>query len=377
MRVGIDGIVLQGNDAGSLRYFEQLLASLAIVQSPNEYVVFAHEKVLRSPTIPRQENLIHCQVNGAQFLPGTVRQQLFRAWDSFGDLDLLHAAAFIPPLWFKGKTIATIFDLTFIRYPQTQKWTGRFWWRMLGKPGVQKADHLTTISQSSKNDLRRFLNVPEKKISVVYPYVSDFFKPVSNSETIVSKYKLPENYILFVGTLERRKNLVSLLRAFALCKRKASIKHGLVLVGKRGWLYRDIFQAVEELGLKQDVFFLGYVPNEDLPGLYSAADLSILVSLYEGFGLPVLESMACGTPVITSNVSSLPEVAGDATILVPPTDIEQIASAMIDVLSSAEIREQMIARGFSQVSKFTRERFAKEMIAAYEKTLETCGTVEK
>jgi glycosyltransferase involved in cell wall biosynthesis len=377
MRVGIDGIVLQGNDAGSLRYFEQLLASLAIDKSSNEYVVFAHERVLSSPAIPRQENFTPYQVNGAPFMPGTIRQQLFRDWDSCGKLDLLHAAAFIPPLWFSGKTIATIFDLTFIRYPQTQKWTGRFWWQLLGKPGVQKADHLTTISESTKNDLRRFLGVPENKISVVYPYVSDFFKPVSNPRKLLSKYDLPDDYVLFVGTLERRKNIVSLLRAFNLCKRKASIKHRLVLVGKRGWLYKDIFQAVEELDLKQDVLFLGYVPNEDLPGLYSAADLSILVSLYEGFGLPVLESMACGTPVITSDVSSLPEVAGDATILVPPTDIEHIASAILDLLSSSEKREQLVERGFRQVSKFTRERFAKEMITAYEKTLDMCEPVEK
>ena len=168
MRVGIDGIVLQGNDAGSLRYFEQLLASLAIDKSSNEYVVFAHERVLSSPAIPRQENFTPYQVNGAPFMPGTIRQQLFRDWDSCGKLDLLHAAAFIPPLWFSGKTIATIFDLTFIRYPQTQKWTGRFWWQLLGKPGVQKADHLTTISESTKNDLRRFLGVPENKISKKY-----------------------------------------------------------------------------------------------------------------------------------------------------------------------------------------------------------------
>jgi glycosyltransferase involved in cell wall biosynthesis len=374
MRVGIDGIVLQGNDAGSLRYFEQLLASLETVQSPNEYVVFAHERILCSPTFPRHKNFITCRVNGTSFIPGTIRQQLFRAWDSYGKLDLLHAAAFIPPLRFHGKTIATIFDLTFIRYPQTQKWTGRFWWRLFGKPGVEKADHLITISQSSKNDLRRFLNVPENKISVIYPYVSDFFKPVPNPGSVNSKYGLPDDYILFVGTLERRKNIVSLLRSFALCKRKGSIKHKLVLAGKRGWLYKDIFQAVEELDLKQDVLFLGYVPNEDLPSLYSAANLSILVSLYEGFGLPVLESMACGTPVITSDGSSLPEVAGDATILVPPTDVEQIASAILHVLSNIEKREQMVERGFRQVSKFTQDRFAKEMIAAYEKTLKTCGS---
>jgi glycosyltransferase involved in cell wall biosynthesis len=370
MRVGIDGIVLQGNDAGSLRYFEQLLASLETVQSPNEYVVFAHERVLCSPTFPSHKNFIPCRVNSTSFIPGTIRQQLFRAWDSYGKLDLLHAAAFIPPLRFHGKTIATIFDLTFIRYPQTQKWTGRFWWQLFGKPGVEKADHLITISQSSKDDLRRFLNVPDDKISIVYPYVSDFFKPVPNPQNIITKYKLPEFYILFVGTLERRKNIVSLLRSFALCKRKAALKHSLVLVGKRGWLYKDIFQAVEELGLKQDVFFLGYVPDEDLPGLYSAADLSILVSLYEGFGLPALESMACGTPVIASNVASLPEVAGDATLLVPPTDIEQIASAIMDILTNSEKREQLIEHGFRQVSKFTLERFTKEIIAVYEKTLD-------
>jgi len=260
----------------------------------------------------------------------------------------------------------TVFDLTFLRYPKTQKWTGRFWWKLLGPGGIRKADHLIAISQNTKNDLCRLLNVREEKVSVIYPYAPEHFIPQSDREEIISKYQLPDPFILYIGTLERRKNIGNLLRAFALLKQDPSIKHRLVLVGKPGWLYDDIFQTIAELEIEQDVVIQGYVPDIDLRSLYSAADLFVYLSLYEGFGFPVLEAMSCGVPVLSSNTSSLPEVVGEAGITVPPLDISQAAYQMKLVLSNKDFREELINRGYKQARTFSKDRFVHETLRVYE-----------
>jgi len=374
MRVGIDGIILDGRDAGSLRYFEQLLSCMPETGYNTEFVVFANEKVLNSPIIPRKENILLKEVNNIFFLPGAMQQQLYRTWHLFGDLDILHSPTFVPPLRYRGRTVMTIFDLTFLRFPQTQKWTGRFWWRLLGTNGIKKANHLIAISENTKKDLYRLLNIPIEKITVIYPYAPAQFKPVINSRKTTSRYQLPESYILYVGTLERRKNITALLGAYALAKHDFSLEQNLVLVGQRGWLYRDIFQIIEDLGIDKDVIYLGYVPDEDLPGLYSGADLFVFLSLYEGFGYPVLEAMSCGVPVLTSNTSSLPEVVGDAGIMVPPLDIEQAAHKMKQILSDQDKRADLIERGLIQAKSFSQQRFGFETLAVYNKVMSACAS---
>ena len=369
MRVGIDGIILRGRDAGSLRYFEQLLIGLAEAGKSNEYIIFTDERILTSSVVPRNANFLLKNINKISLLPGAMQQQLFSAWHLFGDLDILHTPIFIPPLWYSGKTVMTIFDLTFLRFPKTQKWTGRFWWRLLGPAGIKKSNHLVAISESTKKDLLSAYKIPEEQVTVIYPYTPAQFKPVPKNNTIINKYHLPESYILYVGTLERRKNITTLLRAFSIVKRDTSLEHYLVLVGQRGWLYNDIFQTVEELGIKHDVIFLGYVPDEDLPGIYSGADLFVFLSIYEGFGFPVLEAMACGVPILTANTSSLPEVVDDAGVLVPPYDIDLAAFEMIRILSDPETQKDLSDRGLAQAKNFSQERFTKENLAVYDKVI--------
>jgi glycosyltransferase involved in cell wall biosynthesis len=369
MRIGLDGVILSKQNAGSLRYFELFLSSLYQDAHKNDYFIFAEKAVHDSIKTPNERPFHPINVTKKSKIPAAIQQQLYRGWNSSGELDLLHSIAFVPPRKYTGKTVMTVFDLTFLRYPQTQKWTGRFWWKLLGPRGMRNTDHLIAISQSTKNDLCQLVVIEESKVSVVYPFAPDHFKPQSNREATISKYHLPDPFILYVGTLERRKNISNLLRAFALLKQDPSIQHSLVLVGQPGWLYDDIFQTLDQLNIKQDVMLLGYVPDEDLPGIYSCADLFVYLSHYEGFGFPVLEAMSCGTPVLSSNASSLPEVIGEAGITVPPGDIEQAASQMKRILTDIDLQKTLISRGFAQAALFSKERFARETLAVYEQVI--------
>ena len=364
--IGIDGIVLRGRDAGSLRYFEQLLRGLAETDTRNQYIVFANYQSL-SQAIPPQKNFLYQDVRPS-LLPAALHQQLYNSWQVQGTLGLLHSPVFVPPLRFNGKTVMTVFDLAFVRYPQTKKWTGQLWWRLLGRRGIRKADRVIAISESTRRDLVNW-GIRADKIRVVYPCIPASFKPMVERRAITTTYNLPVPYILFVGTLEPRKNVTTLIRAFALAKQRGALPHALVIAGQRGWLYQDIFRTVEQLELKTHVIFLGYVPDDDLPALYSGADLFAYLSWYEGFGLPVLEAMTCGVPVLTSNVSALPEVVGDAGILVAPDDPEQAASEMLRVLTDTELRHELSARGLARAALFSQERFARGILQVYEEVL--------
>jgi glycosyltransferase involved in cell wall biosynthesis len=204
---------------------------------------------------------------------------------------------------------------------------------------------------------------------VVYPgYDQTIFQPVRDEgviEAVKARYGIAGDYALFVGTLQPRKNLIRLIEAFSNFRFPIS-DFRLVIAGKKGWLYQEIFRWVEELGLEKKVVFTGYVPEGDLPVLLSGARLFVFPSLYEGFGLPVLEAMACGTPVVCSNASSLPEVAGDAAVLVDPQDVEGLAAAMERVLGDEELRAELIVRGFEQARKFSWERCARETLDVLE-----------
>jgi glycosyltransferase involved in cell wall biosynthesis len=366
MRIGIDAIVLRGRDAGTLRYVEQLLSGFASGGSLNDYLVFLDQRILPSGNFPATETLHYRHVSPIKTLPRAIQQQFFRGWNDCGAIDLLHCPAFVPPLSFDGRTVTTIFDLTFYLYPGTMKWTGRLWWQIFGRKGIQRADRIIALSESTKKDLCRCFNVYEGKVKVIYPCTRDIFKPSVNSKEVAVKYRLPDKYILYVGTLERRKNITNLIRVFSMARHIGSIEHILVLAGQRGWLYQDIFETVEELGLTNQVIFLDHVPEDDLPALYSGADLFVYLSRYEGFGLPVLEAMACGVPVLTSDTSSLPEVVEKAGVLVPPDDVERAASEMVRILSDRDLRRQMIEQGLQRASYFSSERMMRQTLAVYD-----------
>lgn len=366
MQIGIDSLILRGPYAGTHRYLEQLLTALASSEASNTYTVFANQEVMQSELFPRQVNFTYRSVKTFRWVPAAIQQQFYGGWQSQGKLDLLHTPGFAPPLGFKGKTVITVFDLTYKFHPKTQKWSGRLWRNLLSLQGLRKASHLICISESTKNQVIRLTGIPEDRMSVIYPYPLGNFKRVEQPRIALSNYHLPESFILYVGTLERRKNIPFLLRAFAKARRQVPLPHSLVIAGQRGWLYEEIYRVVDELGIRPHVHFLGYVPDRDLPALYSAADLFVYLSLYEGFGLPVLEAMACGTPVLVSSTSSLPEVVGKAGVQVPTNNLEAAASSICQILTDERLRADLSARALVQADRFSLGRFTNQTLAAYQ-----------
>lgn len=369
MRIGIDGILLRPRNAGTLRYLELLLEGLAECGPQNEYIVFVDKRALPPKTFAHLKGIRFEDIHGNRWLPRGLVQQSFPFWRIPRNLDLVHSSALVCPLLFTGKMVTTVHDLTFELYPYTMKWTGRLWFRLLARKGMERSHRIIAVSESTKRDLIRHYGIDAGKIRVIHHYVHPGFGRPAGAEAIARKYGLPDRYVLYVGTLERRKNLANLVRAFAETIKSEPLRHALVIAGQRGWLYDDIFRTVEELGVRNRVIFLGYVPDEDLPALYSGADLFTYLSWYEGFGLPVLEAMACGTPVLASNRSSLPEIVGDAGVLVPPDDVEQISCEMTRILSSPDLRDDMRQKGVNRAKLFSQEQFSRQVLQVYDEAV--------
>ncbi|MCX6026985.1 MAG: glycosyltransferase family 1 protein [Chloroflexi bacterium] len=228
-------------------------------------------------------------------------------------------------------------------------------------------------SESTRDDLQRITHVPESRVHMVPYGVSPSFRPVHAPHlrrAVAERYGLPSEFLLYVGNLEPRKNLPRLLEAYARLPGRQVVPP-LVLAGTRGWKDAPLRETMERLNLGRRVVFPGYIPQEDLPAVYSMAAAFVYPSLYEGFGLPVLEAMACGTPVITSNVSSMPEVAGDAALLVSPNDVEGLTRALDRVLGEPDLRAELSRRGLARARQFTWRRAAESTLAVYRSVLGT------
>jgi len=284
------------------------------------------------------------------------------------ELDLIHNPAQVPTFFkLKQKYVITIHDLTPFITSSEAKFGRPLIYKLLLPRTLKTADKIIADSNSTKNDLINYFNIPEEKIRVILLAADEKFRPLSNKEIKEAKQKYSLNFpfILYVGTLEPRKNIPTLIKAFYKLKKK-DIINKLVITGKKGWKYKEIFETIDKLNLQNDVVFTGYVSDEDLPALYNAADLFVYPSIYEGFGLPPLEAMACGTPVITSNTSSLPEVVRDAGIMVDPSDVNGLADAMHEVLTNESLRANMVKKGLEREEMFSWEKCARETLEVYE-----------
>jgi glycosyltransferase involved in cell wall biosynthesis len=267
-----------------------------------------------------------------------------------------------------SKHVITVFDLSVLLFPGYHPWMRvRAFTEGIARSAA-RADAIIVISEHTKQDVMKLLGVPEGKIHVVLCAAAARFRPLPSMELnrVLSKYNLEAGeYLLCVGNVEPRKNLVRLVESYDLLRRSVGRLHPMVIAGGQGWHNSLIYKKVEELGLQQAVKFLGYVPDDDLPPLLNGALLFVYPSLYEGFGLPPLEAMACGTPVVASNNSSLPEVVGDAALTVDPHDVEGIAKAMEQLLNE-ELRNEMRTRGLARAKLFSWERTARETLKVYE-----------
>ncbi|MGD8968185.1 MAG: glycosyltransferase family 1 protein [Anaerolineae bacterium] len=281
---------------------------------------------------------------------------------------LVHAPVFVGPLVAPCPVVTTIHDLSFIRFPHLFRRINRLYLTLMTRLSARRARRLIAVSEHAARETVHLLGVPREKIDVVYHGVDPAFRPLPANQvaTFRERQGLPHQFVLFVGTLEPRKNLRLLIEAFS---RVYDGRIQLVLVGGKGWLYDDLFARVEELNLSAAVLFPGYVRSEELPLWYNAATALAYPSLYEGFGMPVTEAQACGTPVLTSNQASLPEAAGEAALLVDPQNVEEIAAGLNQLLNNSTLRMDLKERGLVHARGFSWPRTVQQTIQVYRRAL--------
>lgn len=375
MQIAFDARIAYYTSAGIGQYAIHLAQALTRLDDANRYVLLQHRKdrrrlvegphVQRQPIFTPSHHRMEQDLLAAEFM---LRPALRRL-----NIDLWHSTDFIPPLRVHGfKSVITVHDLAFLRWPHfLTEDSARYYGQV--DAAVERADHIIAVSESTKNDLVKLLGAPRNKITVVHEAADPIYRPMPRAEALASlrgKYPLPDEFILFVSTIEPRKNIATLLKAYRRLLDSYKASAGLVLAGATGWLSDQIFDMVEQLGLQRQVTFLGRVQNGDLVYLYNLALCLAHPAHYEGFGLTPLEAMSCGTPVVVSNVSSLPEVVGDAALLIDPNSDEELAVALQRMLSDDALRAALRTKGLARARTFSWERAAAETLAVYRRTCE-------
>lgn len=365
----MDGMPLLGRKTGIGYYVENLHESISAHSDVNVQLVcngFGFSKEIKTDSHTLRKFPFPFDLYRTKF-KSKVLYNAFHIERFAGRFDVFHGTNYVVLPTIRAKKVVTIHDLSFVKYPEFVPKTIVDHHTEWSRYSAKKSDIIIVDSYSTGNDLQEYFGVDENKIVCVHLAASSRyrFRPRQDVDVIQKKYGLPESFILFVGTIEKRKNVLNLVKAFSLAKKSNSFAEKLVLVGGMGLGHEEVLSTVEELGLRNEVIFPGYVQDEDIPGLYNLASLFTYVSYYEGFGLPLLEAMQSGVPVISSTSSSLPEVVEESGIQVDPDDITELAKQMIYVLTSNEARESMIKNGYSQASKFSWQRAAKETLEVY------------
>lgn len=291
------------------------------------------------------------------------------AWEvTFHSPDVLFIPAHVMPLVCPVPTAVTVHDLGYLHHPEAHRPFDRWYLDWTTRRHARLAAHVIADSQATRADLVHHYRADSGRITVVYPGRDESLARMEDPAAIAAvkaRYGISGDYLLYLGTLQPRKNLARLVEAFVRL-RPQTVDLQLVLAGKQGWLYGYLFARVEALGLEGQIIFPGYIADEDKAALLSGAIALVYPSLYEGFGLPVLEALACGTPVLTSNVSSLPEVAGDAALLVDPSDVDAIAAGMLRLITDAGLRRSLIEKGYTQARKFSWAGAARQVLEVLE-----------
>ncbi|HSN76654.1 MAG TPA: glycosyltransferase family 1 protein [Anaerolineae bacterium] len=350
--------------------------------SPRFFLLATHPDRLHA-ALPELRASLNAQVVGLRPANALLRIPFGLPWAALrGSFDLLHVTYNAPPLS-PCPTVVTIHDISFEHYPQFFSLRDLLILKTLTPLSARRAAHILTVSQHAKQEIIDRYGLPPDKITVTYEAASEQFQPVTDPAVLQAvrvKYGIGDGpFVLALGNLQPRKNIARLVKAFAqVAATRQSPSYpvtqlpshpSLVIAGKAQWRESEVFQAVQQAGLEGRVVFPGYVDDADLPALYSAATVFVYPSLYEGFGLPPLEAMACGTPVISSNAASLPEVVGDAALLIDPTDTAALARALHDVLTQPALQADLRARGLRRAAMFSWERCATETLEAYQAAL--------
>lgn len=351
--------------AGVSRYIDQLLRCLLAAAPADRWTVYAPRGVAAVLDPPPNTRLRLSRLPTTHPLARILWEQLVSPVVLLRDRP---AALFCPlnvlPLLTRCPAVVTVHDLAFLRFPDRFRPAKRRYLTMLTRASVRRAAHVLTVSEWTRSEVIALLHVPPEKVTATPNGRDERLGPLA-PETVAAFRRaqgLPEQFLLFLGTLEPRKNLTTLLRAYAQVYR--DLQMPLVVAGGKGWLYEPIFQLVEQLGLGAHVRFAGFVPGEELGLWYNAATAFVYPSLYEGFGLPPLEAMQCGTPVVTSNVASLPEVVDGAAMTVDPANVDALAAALLEVAGDPDLRDELRRRGLRRAQQFSWEDTAAGTLAA-------------
>ena len=373
MRIGIDYTAAIRQSAGVGRFVQGLVTALVKLDRENQYTLMYSrpERNSSPPRFPTESNVTARSLFLTERLTNILWYKLGIAVpiELIGPVaDLYYFPDFALPPVRRGRSVITVHDLSFLLVPDCADARLRAHLEKVVPMSVRYADFVTADSENTRSELTALLDVEPNRVAVVYGGVDDQFHPVVDEaqlQSVRTKYGLFSPFVLYVGTIEPRKNLGRLLRAHIRLRTKYGSRHQLVVAGGLGWLYQDVLRDIEEIASEHEVIFLGRVPDQDLPSLYSLADVFAFPSLYEGFGLPPLEAMACGVPVVCSNTSSLPEVVGDAGVLVSPYDVDALSDALASLLNDPVRRRELADRGVVRARRFTWERSARQLLEVW------------
>jgi glycosyltransferase involved in cell wall biosynthesis len=363
MHIGIDTRLTAYRTGGISTYMRRVVEALESLDQHNQYTVFQSRKAKTHIANRFREARLWTPCHHRwERLALSVELTRFR-------LDLLHTPDFIPPYRGGRHHIITVHDLTFLHYPQYLTADSRRYYNDQIESAVMRADHILVDSDATRRDLMTMLQVPDDKITIHSLGVEERFRPFSTAEMALAKeaLQLPADYLLFVGTFEPRKNITGLLNAYHLLRERMPTAPPLVLVGRRGWLFDETMQQIKSLKLGEQVIWREDIHDEMLPAVYNLGIALVTPSFYEGFGLPALEAMACGTIPIVSNRSSLPEVVGDVGLQVNPDDVDSIARAMEFALNDPGWREHMRQMGLERARQFTWSETARIVLSTYQR----------
>ncbi len=368
MKVGIDAHSAERDGTGNCTYIRGLLLGLSQIDKENQYILYAIN--INHPFYKNLENSENFRIKPLKYKRPIFRIPISLAKESFVDkLDILHIQYNAPPVH-RGKLILTIHDLAYIHFPEAFDRFQRYRLKILVPLNAKKAKRIICGSHYSKKDISEFCKVDEAKIEVI-PYgvnssCKTFESESKKRKEILAKYGIKEKFIFSLGRLNERKNLSSLISAYKYLRDAGKMDISLVIGGNKDFLFEKILMEIKNSGYENDIILTGYIDDKDLPVIFSSAELFVYPSLFEGFGLPPLEAMICKCPVIASNVSSIPEVVGNAGILVDPNNVDEISRAIYRVTSNPELREEMKKKGYEKGQMFRWETTAKKTLNIYE-----------
>lgn len=347
--IGIDGHVLGDRSGGNETYYRNLIEHFSGDQCKN--IILFVSKNCDVSKLNFSGKIVRFKSSNA-----FVRNYIELPWLSLKyKLKVLHLQYFVPFIRF-CPVVTTIHDISFEHFDNIFTKKDYFLQKHLIPYAAKKSKTIFTVSEYSKKDIIEHYRVPEENVVVTYNGISSYFKKLDNTEDdkmdLLEKYDVPEKYILCVGNLQPRKNIKRLLQAYIKFKKETNADIPLVIVGKKAWMFEGIFEDVVNNGLEKQVILTDYVSDKDLVKIYNQATIFVYPSIFEGFGLPVAEAMACGVPVVTSNVTSIPEVAGDACLLFDPYDVDSISESIVKMYFDEELRKNCIEKGFNQVKNF-------------------------